>query len=131
MQARLITSAQDLDVSPTDWMEVQFVPPDPATWTWVVTSKAAGDALAVLQLKPVVRITRGNGETSSEDLRTEEYPVTFTTEQTATERASGYWALLVGLAAGLVTLIGLWQAVRGLRKRSAKGEDEDVPSHKA
>ena len=74
---------------------------------------------------------RGNGETSSEDLRTEEYPVTFTTEQTATERASGYWTLLVGLAAGLVTLIGLWQAVRGLRKRSAKGEDEDVPSHKA
>ena len=112
-------------------MAAQYVPPDPTTWTWVVTSKAAGEA------RPCSSSSRSSGSPGPVERRRRKTcglrstRSRFSTEQTATERASGYWTLLVGLAAGLVTLIGLWQAVRGLRKRSAKGEDEDAPSHKA
>jgi hypothetical protein len=117
VQARLIASSDALEVTPADWVAGQYVPPEPTTWTWVVTSKAPGTTEAVLQLKPVIRTTRSDGLTSLEDLRTEEYNVSFRTARSAGERVSAAWKWAVGFAGGLAVILGLLATVRSLHRQ--------------
>ncbi len=117
IEARLVASSDALDISPTDWAKDQYIPPDPTTWSWVVTSRSTRTAEAVLQLKPVIRVTRSNGDSTFEDLRTEDYPVTFITEATVGDRVSASWRWLVGAAGGLGAILGLIVTVRSLRRR--------------
>ena len=116
IEARLVASEDVLDISPPGWAADRYTPPDPTTWSWVVTSRSTRPAEAVLQLKPVIRVTRNNGDVSRADLRTEDYPVTFTTTDTVSSRASAAGRWVAGAATGLGAVLALVVTVRSLRR---------------
>ena len=121
VSARLVASSEDLGVSPTDWVEQQYLPPDDTGWKWVLTGKSAGESDAVLELKPAIRLANSDGSTRVEDLRTEQFTVTFDTHTTLRQKLTSFWGLLIAFATGLAALIGAWYMLRKLL--TGKGDD--------
>jgi hypothetical protein len=124
VEARLIASSSELSISPGDWVAGQYVPPDPTTWTWIVTAVSSGTSEAVLQLKPVIRASQADGSVTVQDLRTEEFPVRFETFSSPGRRLADLWKQVVGGAAGLGAVLGLVLTARSIRNgRTAKADD--------
>lgn len=117
VQARLVGSHEELDVNPDDWVEVKYVLPRPVSWSWVVTARVHGTSRAVLQLKPVIRVTQADGTIVMQDLRIEEYPVAFRAGRSAGDWVAASWTWLVGLAGGAGAALGLLVTWRSLRRR--------------
>jgi hypothetical protein len=126
VSTRLVSSGSRLEVSPSDWVQQQYLPPEPSTWTWVVTGKASGETEAVLQVKPAIRLANSDGSTRVEDLRTEEFPVVFDTSTTWQQKVTSFWGVLIAAAGGIATLIGTWFLVRKLATGKDEEDDEET-----
>ena len=122
VEARLVAPQSKLEISPRGWSKDKFLPPQPASWTWVVTASSPGTVEAVLQLRPVVITSDVNGTVRTDDLGVEEFDVTFSTDQSTTGWISSWWARLVAFATGAAALLGLYLMVRSLRRGKAAPE---------
>jgi hypothetical protein len=130
VQARLLVAPDALEVAPRAWQGRRFLPPNPSTWTWIVTARTAGRTDTVLQLKPVVQIDDGH-RIAVQDLGVAEYDVTFSAPAApapavpVTHRVgdllASSWKVLVGLATGVSAILAALVAVRGLRVRRSAG----------
>jgi hypothetical protein len=127
IDARLVISADEAHVDPSDWQTQQYVPPSPATWEWNVTPKQAGLVEGTLQLRPVVKVAAGATPTDL-TLTTQPFAFTITVTQSASqrlERLAGLvskYAAAITATAGVVSLfhIGKWPGlIAWLRRRRA------------
>lgn len=125
VSARLIAPSSRVEVTPTDWVQQQYVPPRDTTWKWVVAGRAAGQSEAVVEVRPAIRLTNSDGSTRLEDLRTEQFPVTFAVGTTWKQKMTSYWGALTGGATGVATLIGAWFLLRKLFTGRAAEDDTD------
>jgi hypothetical protein len=129
VRARLVTAPSALDVSPATWEPQEYLPPEPSSWTWVVTAKSYGTSEAVLKLRPVLRVSDERGNVLDRDWTTQEYDVTFITKHppkpdkplptVIRDFLTASWEALIALAAGVTMIVGAIVGVRGLARRKA------------
>lgn len=125
VSARLVVPSSRAEVTPTDWVQQQYVPPQDTTWKWVVAGKAAGESEAVLEVRPAIRVANSDGSTRLEDLRTEQFPITFDVGMTWQQKMTSFWGVLIAGATGIATLIGAWFLLRKLFAGRAAEDDTD------
>lgn len=121
VQARLVTDGEEVGNADKDWVTQRYLPPAETRWTWVVTGRKPGRSDAVVELKPVVRISESDGHVSEQPLGTQSFDVTFEVSRSAGSWLSSTGGTIVALASGLTVIAGAVVALRRLfmGKRSA------------
>ena len=123
VEARLVVTGDVIRAAPTGWQADQYLPPEPVRWSWAIDASRAGTAVGTVELKPVVRISDERGRVTAQDLRTEEYDVTFVVTRSGQDAAGQVWKQVAGAAGLVVTLLTGATLAYGLRRRREPSGD--------
>jgi hypothetical protein len=123
VEARLVTGSEEVSTANTDWTTQNYLPPAETRWTWVVTGNRPGRSEAVVELRPVLRITDEGGEVK-EPLGTESFDVTFVVSRSAGSWLSSTGGAIVAAASGLTVVAGAAVALSRIvrRKQPVRGD---------
>ncbi|WP_404381693.1 hypothetical protein LL946_14120 [Knoellia locipacati] len=115
VEARLTSPGGGIEIRPDEWVSDQYLPPDPTSWTWLVTGTDPGEADALLQLRPAVLVGAGANAPAPAALGTVDFTVTFDVERTITDTAGKAWTWIVGLVGFVAVALGIPITYRALR----------------
>lgn len=134
IQARLVIAAEDASLSPADWEEQRYLPPEPVEWSWLVTPKRVAELPARIDIRPVLVTVTDDG-TEESSYATKPYPFTILVTQDFWDRVEGLAKRVSALQALVIAVLGLAAAVgaktwgpaiwRRIRRQRPTSEDSD------